>query len=169
MRRLTTIGLVTGALVAGAVLPAAAAAPTIERETIVDTRFFPAGSRCDFDVQGARSGVLTTKTWTEPDGTVRIALAWGPGKITYTNPANGREVTTVLAGPVVYEFRPDGTLLYTVNGNDQHVTAPGLGFLDGAIGHSVTLYDAATSEVIEVLQSAGPQGTPFPAGCAALE
>ena len=47
--------------------------------------------------------------------------------ITYTNPANGKTLTTVLAGPFIVEPNADGTVTVTINGNDGHLTAPGQG------------------------------------------
>ncbi len=168
MRTITALTIIAAAVLAavlGAPNPASAAAPTIERLEVDDTRFFPAGTRCDFAVQGARSGVLTIKTWTDESGTVVVSYTWSNGKITYTNPATGASVTTKLAGPVVEEYRPDGTVLVTTNGNDQHVTAPGEGLLGADIGHEIVLIDGST---VDILASAGLQGSAFPEGCAAL-
>ena len=62
LSRALLLGVVcTVALVA----PVAAAAPTIERTPVDDTRVFPAGTRCDFEVIGHRTGTLTVKTWSD--------------------------------------------------------------------------------------------------------
>lgn len=160
--------LVLASLAAGPVL--AAGAPEITRIPVDDTRFFPAGTRCAFDVVGHRSGTATIKDWLAADGSLeRETFTWSNGKIEYTNPANGRSITTLLAGPQIVEVLPDGTALVTVPGNDQAAVVPGLGFVAGRTGLSRTIVDLDTGEVLDVLLEAGHQTSPFPAGCAGLE
>lgn len=162
---LTILGFV---LALGAA-PVAAAGPEIVRQDVDDTRFFPAGTRCEFDVIGARSGTLTTMTWTDASGAItRQTFTWSDGKIVYTNPANGESVRTLLAGPFIIEPLGDGTAIVTIPGNDQAVVAPGFGFIQGQVGLSKTLVDEATFAVLEVLIEAGHQESPFPDGCIAL-
>ena len=91
------------------VAPVAAAAPTIERTPVDDTRVFPAGTRCDFEVIGHRTGTLTVKTWSDGSDVVRQTFTWDGGRIVYTNPANGKSVTTHLAGPAISVPNGDGT------------------------------------------------------------
>jgi hypothetical protein len=150
--------------------PAALAAePTIERIPVDDTRVFPAGTRCAFEVDAHRVGTLTVMTWTDDNGDiVRQTFTWNGAKIEYVNPANGKSVTTLLAGPAIYEFLGDGTALLTIPGNDQAVVMPGQGFIDGRTGLSVQIVDAITGEVFDVLKLAGHQTAPFPTGCQAL-
>ena len=150
------------------VAPVAAAAPTIERIPVDDTRVFPAGSRCDFEVIGHRTGTLTVKTWSDGSDIVRQTFTWDGGKIVYTNPANGKSVTTLLAGPAISVPNGDGTSTLTIPGNDQAVVAPGQGFIAGRTGLSIVIVDDATGAVLEVLKLAGHQDSPFPAGCVAL-
>ena len=162
---LATMGLLA-ALGAG---PVAAAGPDIVRQPVDDTRFFPAGTRCAFDVQGARSGTLTTRTWTDASGAItRQTFTWSDGKITYTNPANGKSVRTILAGPFIFEPLGDGTAIVTVPGNNQAVVAPAFGFIQGQTGLSKTLVDEVTFALLAVLHEAGHQELPFPDGCIAL-
>jgi hypothetical protein len=157
-------------LLAALAAPAASAAgPTIERVVIDDTRVFPAGTRCEFEVVGQRSGTLTTKTWTDESGVViRQALTWNGAKIEYTNPANGKSVTTLLAGPAIFEPNGDGTTTLTIPGNDQAVVMPGVGFVDGRTGLSIVILDDLTGAVLDVLKLAGHQTAPFPGGCIAI-
>jgi len=150
------------------VAPVAAAAPTVERTPVDDTRVFPAGTRCDFEVIGHRTGTLTVKTWSDGSDIVRQTFTWDGGKIVYTNPANGKSVTTHLAGPAILEPNGDGTSTLTIPGNDQAVVAPGMGFIAGRTGLSIVIVDDATGAVLEVLKLAGHQDSPFPAGCVAL-
>lgn len=148
---------------------ASAAGPDIVRQAIDDTRFFPAGTRCEFAVEGARTGVLTTTTWTDDAGNVtRQTFVWSGGKIVYTNPANGASVRTILAGPFIFEPNGDGTATVTIPGNNQAVVAPGFGFIQGQTGLSKTIVDEATFAILEVLIEAGHQELPFPDGCIAL-
>ena len=153
---------------AALVVPVAAAAPTIERIPVDDSRVFPAGTRCDFEVIGERSGTLTIKTWSDETGIVRQTFTWDGTKIVYTNPANGKSVTTLLAGPAISVPNGDGTSTLMVPGNDQAVVAPGQGFIAGRTGLSIAIVDDATGAVLEVLKLAGHQDSPFPAGCVAL-
>jgi hypothetical protein len=146
----------------------AAASPTIERIPVDDSMVFPAGTRCEFEVIGERSGTLTVKTWTDESGIVRQTFTWDGAMIVYTNPANGKSVTTLLAGPAIVEPNGDGTSTLTIPGNDQAVVMPGQGFTAGRTGLSIVIVDDATGAVIEVLKLAGHQDSPFPAGCVAL-
>jgi hypothetical protein len=168
MRRVSSallLGIIAGLLV---VAPVGAAAPTIERIPIDDTRVFPAGTRCEFEVIGARTGTLTLKTFTDESGITRQTATWDGAKIVYTNPANGKSITTLLAGPAISVPNGDGTSTVTIPGNDQAAVAPGFGFIAGRTGLSVAIVDDATGAVLEVLKLAGHQDSPFPAGCVAL-
>ena len=159
--------VVTGLVLAAG--PVAAAGPNIVRQVVDDTRFFPAGTRCEFDVLGARTGTLTTATWTDESGAItRQTFTWSGAKIVYTNPANGKSVRTILAGPFIFEPLGDGTAIATVPGNNQAVVAPGFGFIQGQTGLSKTLVDEATFAILDVLIEAGHQDVPFPEGCIAL-
>jgi hypothetical protein len=165
--RLLVAVLVLISLAAGPVT--AAGAPDIVREPVADNRFFPARTRCEFAIAAERTGTLTTKMWTDDSGTItRQTFTWSDGKIVYTNPANGKSVRTLLAGPFVYEPLGDGTALIFVPGNDQAVVAPGLGFIVGRTGLSWTLIDDATGALLDVVLLAGHQDAPFPEGCVAL-
>jgi hypothetical protein len=146
-----------------------AAEPTIEKIPFDDTHIFAAGTRCTFEVDAHRTGILTIKTWTDSsDAIVRQTLTWNGAKIEYVNPANGKSVTTLLAGPAIVEPLGDGTDLVRVPGNDQAVVMPGVGFIDGRTGLSVTIQDDITGEILDVLQLSGHQTAPFPGGCVAL-
>ena len=91
--------------------------------------------------------------------------------ITYTNPATGKTVSTALAGPEVVQPNGDGTVTVTVNGNDGHFTAPGLGTVFAAVGKLV--YVAAADDPntpLFYVKSTGQQdASPFPAVCGALQ
>ena len=164
----TAVALALGVSLAAAPL-ALAAEPTFERIVVDDTRVFPAGTRCEFEVDAARTGILTVKTWTDAAGHItRQTFTWNGAKIVYTNPANGKTVTTLLAGPAIVEPNGDGTDTVFVPGNDQAVVMPGVGFIDGRTGLSITIADSTTGEILDVILEAGHQTSPFPGGCVAL-
>ena len=168
MRHLSRAVLLGALSMLAIVTPVGAAGPTIEKIVIDDTRVFPAGTRCEFEVLGARSGTLTVKTWTDGSDIVRQTLTWDGAKIQYTNPANGNTVTTLLAGPAILEPNGDGTSTLTIPGNDQAVVMKGEGFIAGHTGLSIAIVDDLTGAVIELLKLAGHQDSPFPEGCVAL-
>jgi hypothetical protein len=170
LRRLATG--VAGVAVIGsmAAATALAAGPTRVVEEIHISTTFPAGTRCPFEVVRTVDGTLVTTTFTGSDGLTKRTSSYKGGKIGYLNPANGKTLTAVLAGPAVEIDNGDGTTTLRVPGNDQRYTAPGLGFIVGNTGLAILTLDTATGEVISVDKLAGHQdGTPFPALCAGLE
>jgi hypothetical protein len=147
---------------------AAAPTRTITETHISDT--FPAGTRCPFEVIRTVDGTLVTTTFTDADGLTKVTLSWKNGKIGYLNPANGKTLQAVLAGPAVFIDNGDGTTTVRVPGNDQAYQAPGQGFIVGNTGLVILTTDTATGEVLSVDFEAGHQdGTPFPALCVGLE
>jgi hypothetical protein len=169
LRRLATslAGIaVVGSLAASAAL---AAGPTRTVEEVHVAGTFAAGTRCPFEVSRTIDGVLTTTVFTGRDGLTTTTFRYDGAKIVYTNPANGRTLTAVLAGPAVFIDNGDGTSTVRVPGNDQRYTAPGMGFIVGNTGLSIVTVDNATGEVLSTDKLAGHQdGTPFPALCAGL-
>ncbi len=170
LRRLAagSLGIALGATLATSAVLAAAPERLVEAVHISTT--FPAGTRCPFEVVRSLDGTLVTTTFTHADGLTTMTLSWKNGKIVYVNPANGKTLTAVLAGPAVIQDNGDGTSTVRVPGNDQRYTAPGLGFIVGNTGLSVVTIDNATGETLSVDKLAGHQdGTPFPALCVGLE
>jgi hypothetical protein len=90
--------------------------------------------------------------------------------ITYTNPANGKTLTTVLAGPFIVEPNGDGTVTVTINGNDGHITAPGEGTIFADVGKLVYIADPGdVFTPLVILKSTGRQDpSQFPATCDGL-
>ena len=173
MRRLVrTLGpvglsLVLGTMWAGSVL---AAAPTRTSEDVHISGTFPAGTRCPFEVVRTIDGTLLTTVFTDANGLTKTTFSYKNGKIGYLNPANGKTLTAVLAGPAVYTDNGDGTTTLRIPGNDQRYTAPGQGFIVGNTGLIVATLDTATGALLSVDFQAGHQdGTPFPALCVGLE
>ena len=169
LRRLAagSLGIALAATLASSAVLAAGPERLVEVVHISTT--FPAGTRCPFEVVRSLDGTLVTTTFTQ-DGLTTMTLSWKNGKIVYVNPANGKTLTAVLAGPAVIQDNGDGTSTVRVPGNDQRYTAPGLGFIVGNTGLSVVTIDNATGETLSVDKLAGHQdGTPFPALCDGLE
>jgi hypothetical protein len=170
-RRLAIAGTLAFAASLGAIAPAALAATplrTVEPVHIEGT--FPAGTRCPFEVVRTIDGTLVTTTFTGADGLTKTTLSYKNGKIVYTNPANGKTLTAVLAGPAVYADNGDGTTSLTIPGNDQRYVAPGMGLIVANTGLIKATLDNATGEILSVDFEAGHQdGTPFPALCVGLE
>jgi hypothetical protein len=158
---------IVGSMAASTVL---AAGPTREVQEIHISTTFPAGTRCPFEVVRTVDGTLVTTTFTGADSLTKRTSSYKDGKIRYLNPANGKTLMAVLAGPAVEIDNGDGTTTLRVPGNDQQYTAPGIGFIVGNTGLSILTLDTATGEVISVDKLAGHQdGTPFPALCVGLE
>ena len=159
--------LVAAGLSGGTVL-AAAPSRTVEAVHISDT--FAAGARCPFEVVRTIDGTLVTTTFTDADGLTTTMFSYKNGKIGYLNPANGKTLTAVLAGPAVYADNGDGTTTLTIPGNDQRYTAPGIGLIVANTGLIVATLDTATGAILSIDFEAGHQdGTPFPALCVGLE
>jgi len=170
LRRLafgTTLALAVGSFAVSAVL---AASPTRTEEEIHISATFPAGTRCPFEVVRTVDGTLVTTTFTDTDGLTKTTFSYRNGKIGYLNPANGKTLQAVLAGPAVYIDNGDGTSTVRVPGNDQQYTAQGIGFIVGNTGLFIATIDNATQEILSVDFLAGHQdGTTFPALCVGLE
>jgi hypothetical protein len=171
-RALRSVGFVSVSLVlvawsAGTVL-AAAPTRTVEAVHVSDT--FPAGTRCPFEVVRTIDGTLVTTTFTDADGLTTTTFSYKNGKIGYLNPANGKTLTAVLAGPAVYTDNGDGTTTLTIPGNDQRYVAPGIGLIVANTGLIIATLDTATGALLSIDFEAGMQdGTPFPALCVGLE
>ena len=170
IRRALTAATLAVALAGGSATAVLAASPDRLVEEIHISTTFPAGTRCPFEVVRSVDGTLVTTTFTDRAGLTTQMLSWKPGFITYLNPANGKTLTAVLAGPAVVIDNGDGTSTVFVPGNDQRYTAPGLGFIVGNTGLSIVTVDTVTGELLSIDFLAGHQdGTPFPALCVGLE
>jgi hypothetical protein len=170
VRRLVASAL--GVTLAGSIAASTALAASPERvvEEIHISTTIPAGTRCPFEVVRTVDGTLVTTTFTDADGLTTTTFSYRDGKIRYLNPANGKTLMAVLAGPAVFTDNGDGTSTVFVPGNDQQYTAPGTGFIVGNTGLSIVTIDNATGEVLSIDKLAGHQdGTPFPALCVGLE
>jgi hypothetical protein len=152
-----------GALLALA--PTAAADQPVQTEQHFD-RTRTATGFCPFPIVIHSEGTFTDTVFSNgKDVTHAVAV-----KITYTNPANGRSVSTVLAGPFIVVPNGDGTVTVTIHGNDAHETVPGEGTIYASVGTLVYIADAAANEVpLTILKSTGQQDpAQFPVTCDAL-
>ena len=170
-RRLALAGTIALAAALGGLAPAALAATpdrTVDEVHIAGT--FPAGTRCPFEVVRTIDGTLVTTVYTDADGLTKTTFSYKNGKIVYTNPANGKTLTAVLAGPAKYQDNGDGTTTLTIPGNDQRYVGQGIGLIVANTGLIIATTDTATGEIISIDFEAGHQdGTPFPALCVGLE
>jgi hypothetical protein len=147
-----------------------AASPVRTEEPVHIAATFAAGTRCPFEVSRTIDGTLVTTTFTDANGLTKTTFLYKGGKIVYTNPANGKTLMAVLAGPAVYIDNGDGTTTVRVPGNDQQYVGQGIGFIVGNTGLIILTIDTVTQEVLSVDFEAGHQdGTPFPALCVGLE
>jgi hypothetical protein len=165
MKKACAVVLVAAAAVA-AFAPAAAAEQPVTTEVHLDrTRTIPIGP-CPFPFVVHTQGTLRQTVFSSgKDVTHAIDF-----HITYTNPANGRTATTVLAGPFIVEPNADGTVTVRINGNDGHITTPGQGSVFANVGKLVYIADPADPGVpLTILKSTGQQDpSQFPATCDAL-
>jgi hypothetical protein len=142
-------------LAAAAILaPAAAAAPptVVSHEPVDRTVTFNA---CGFPVVSHSEGVFTTWQYFDEAGNlVRERLSVQQSyTITLTNPANGKSVSTVLGGPVILDYEPDGSVTQTIVGHERIYIVPGQGPIFTQVGRQVVRFDADGS--VETLFEAG--------------
>jgi hypothetical protein len=156
--------LVAAAAALLAFVPAAAADQPVTTEVHLDrTRTFT--GLCPFPFEAHTVGTLRETVFSNgKDVTHAIDF-----HITYSNPANGRTATTVLAGPVIQEPYGPGTVKVTIHGNDGHITVPGQGSVFANVGTLIYVADAVTGVPLQILKSTGQQDpSQFPATCDAL-
>ena len=143
-------------LAAAAVLaPAAAAAPpdVVTHTNIDSTRTIDV---CGFPVVLHSEGVFTAWQYLDESGAV-VRERWHVERaftVTWTNPANGRSISSVLGGPVFNEFTPDGGLVQVVAGRERLFIARGEGPIASQVGRIVFVVDASGNETIPFV--AGP-------------
>jgi hypothetical protein len=167
MKKVRTLVSVSILALAAGVGAAWAAAPRVTETQIDRTRVIPADPAfCPFDFVLHSQGVRRDTTYS--DG--RVVTILHDFTVTYTNPATGKSVRTVLAGPEQVVSNPDGTITVTVNGNDGLFTIPGQGIVFGNVGRLV--YVASPDDPftpLQILQSTGHEdASAFPAVCAGM-
>jgi hypothetical protein len=162
---LVVLGAVAAALATA--LPALADQPVVTVTTVDHSRTIPASpDYCPFPFVLHTQGTYHEAVY--PSGK---DVTWAVDfHITYTNPANGKSVTSAFAGPFTEVPNPDGTITVTVDGNNGHFTASGQGTLWAEVGRVVYIADPSDPYTpLEALQSTGQQDPlEFPAVCAGL-
>jgi hypothetical protein len=110
---------------------------------------------CGFPVQIHSQGVFTVWNYFDDSGAlVRQRLHVERSfTVTWSNPANGKSISSVLGGPVVNEFAPDGTLTQTVAGRERLFIARGQGPIATQVGR-----------IVFVVAPDGTETIPFVAG-----
>jgi hypothetical protein len=167
MSKAFSVAAVVVAATAAWFAPSAAADQPVTSEVHLNrTTTFAAGRFCPFSFTAHTEGTFRETVYSDgKDVTHAIDL-----HITYTNPANGKSLTTVLAGPFIVEPNGDGTVTVTINGNDGHITEPGEGTIFADVGKLV--YIADPSDVftpLSIVKSTGRQDpSQFPATCEGL-
>lgn len=158
-----------GLLAAAAILvPAATAAPptSVTHENVDFTRTFDA---CGFTVVSHSQGVFTVWEYRDEAGNLlreRLSVQRSY-TITLSNPANGKSVSTVLGGPVVVDYEPDGSFTQTIVGHERIYIVPGEGPIATQVGRQVVRFGADGS--VETLFEAGMwDDSVLPAICAYL-
>jgi hypothetical protein len=154
---------------------ATAAEPSVVVTKVDRTSVVPAGGVCDFALTIHTEGTRRVTTFYDSNGNVvRTMIVLSDFSITYSNAANGKSIRTVLAGPLIVEPRPDGTVLVTIPGNDGLLVLPGEGQIYSDAGRIVYIAPSLAQRGVrlEVLQVAGgyrDESDDFVAGvCGAL-
>jgi hypothetical protein len=138
------------ALVIAAVLaPAALAdAPDVVTHQNVDsTRTI---DLCGFPVVLHSEGVFTVWQYLDDSGAV-VRERWHVERaftVTWSNPANGKSITSVLGGPVFVDHFPDGSFTQTVAGRERLFIARGEGPIASQVGRIVFAVAADGSETV---------------------
>lgn len=168
-RALVTLAAVILAAAAAAPSAAAAAPETSHIDFQHNVRVIPAGAPfCDFPIERILDGRLWDRVYpTDADGTTKDT-AW-VSDFTYRlrNPANGRELSSVLAGTVTTWRYADGSVRTVTAGNDINFTVPGAGRLTGYVGRFEDLTSADGSYAV-LGQTHNMADSIFPAACAYL-
>jgi hypothetical protein len=160
--------VIAGLLAAAVLAPVAAADPpfTVTHEEVNVTLPAPF---CGFPTIAHIEGILTTKTYTDDAGNVvrQVLNVQQSFTITYTNPANGKSISTVLGGPVFVEYHPDGSFTQTIAGRERLYVAPGEGPVASQVGRLV-VHVAPDGTVTTLFEAGRWDESVFPGVCAYL-
>lgn len=105
---------------------------------------------CGFPVVLHSEGVFTVWNYLDENGNVvrqrlHVERAF---TVTWSNPANGKSISSVLGGPVFNVFGPDGSLTQTVAGRERLFIARGEGPIASQVGRIVFVVDAGGNETV---------------------
>jgi len=139
----------TAILAVSLAVPAVAAATTVEIERAADINFdaiaFGATAACGVPIELHTVGKSVVISRYDSDGRLvaqTIQAVWNGYLL---NPANGKTVTSKVAGPERIRFLEDGTIVDTLTGST-HRNVPGAGLVSGFIGRDRVVL-APTGEV----------------------
>jgi hypothetical protein len=147
--------LLAAAIAAAAVLAPAALADPPDTRTHTDFNSTRTITVCGFPVVIHSEGIFTTWNYFDESGNlVRQRLHVEQSfTVTWSNPANGKSISSVLGGPVVNEFAVDGTQTQTVAGRERLFIARGEGPIAKQVGR-----------IVFVVAPDGAETIPFVAG-----
>ncbi len=143
------------AFAAAAVFAPAALADPPDTRTHTDFNSTRTITVCGFPVVLHSEGTFTTWNYFDESGNLvrqrlHVERAF---TVTWSNPANGKSISSVLGGPVVNDFAPDGTLTQTVAGRERLFIARGEGPIAQQVGR-----------IVFVVAPDGTETIPFVAG-----
>ena len=105
---------------------------------------------CGFPVLVHSEGVFTAWQYLDETGTV-VRERWHVERaftVTWTNPANGKSISSVLGGPVFTEYFADGSITQVVAGRERLFIARGEGPVAMQVGRIVFHVDPAGTETV---------------------
>jgi hypothetical protein len=160
--------VIAGLLAAAVLAPPAAADPPF---TVIhdEVNFTAPTPFCAFPTIVQSEGTLTTKTYVDEGGNVvrEVLNVQRSFTITYSNPANGKSISTVLGGPVVVDYHPDGSFTQTIAGRERLYIASGEGPVASQVGRLV-IHVAADGKVTTLFEAGRWDDSVFPGICAYL-
>jgi hypothetical protein len=151
-----SVRFLVATLVAAAVFAPAALADPPDSVTHTDFDSTRTIDVCGFPVVLHSEGVFTVWNYLDDEGNVvrqrlHVERAF---TVTWSNPANGKSISSVLGGPVFNVFGADGSLTQTVAGRERLFIARGEGPIASQVGRIVFVVDAAGNETVPFV--AGP-------------
>jgi hypothetical protein len=150
------VRFLAASLVAAAVLAPAAAADPPDVVTHTDFNSTRTIGVCGFPIVLHSEGVFTVWQYLDENGNVvrerlHVERAF---TVTWTNPENGKSISSVLGGPVFNEFGADGSQTQVVAGRERLFIARGEGPIASQVGRIVFFVDANGDETVPFV--AGP-------------
>jgi len=105
---------------------------------------------CEFPVVLHSEGVFTVWQYLDDSGAVvrerlHVERAF---TVTWSNPDNGKSITSVLGGPVFVDYFPDGSFTQIVAGRERLFIARGEGPVASQVGRIVFVVAADGSETV---------------------
>lgn len=139
MRRLSTslaAALLTTMLVAGATAAASRVEVTRAGDLSFDGLAFGVTSACGFEVELHTVGKAVDIERYDADGNLVAYIGQSVWHGYLLNPANGKTVSSKLAGPVHVRYLADGTIIEMSTGAIYHRNVPGAGLVSAFIGRA---------------------------------